>query len=479
MNLKELFVSMLRIGCIGFGGGSTLIPVLHKTYVEEKGVLSEEEFEEDVMLASITSGALTVKLAGEIGRRIAGWKGMLVSALAMALPGAVLTSVFLSVLANLSEGWMQQLEFLTLGVLAYITCMLTDYVYKTVTVADAQGNLWQSVLITIGVFGFTCGKNLYRLLEIPSAPFFSLSTLDIFLMAFFVVLFNGDKKRKVRVVLSLLLCVGYVLCAGERKVLSNEHIFMAIKLAMLFLALCGLLAQKKGLSFWSLEWKAMAVEIGVMLSAVFLFLIPAVFVSTEVWLYTGRGMLSTVISFGGGDAYLTVADGLFVQTGMITEDVFYGSVVPLVNILPGSVLCKVLSGIGYMIGFLQTGSMVAGCVMAAVGLACSFAASCGMVSVAGYLYKSFGELSMFQCLKQWIRPIVSGLMLNVILSLVYQSRQTGVVEGMGWACVFIMFIAYAINMILFYRKKRSSAILLISAIVVTMVLCNNGVYWLG
>lgn len=33
-----------------------------------------------------------------------------------------------------------------------------------------------------------------------------------------------------------------------------------------------------------------------------------------------RGLLSAVMSFGGGDAYLTVADGMFVDSGMVTKE---------------------------------------------------------------------------------------------------------------------------------------------------------------
>ena len=48
--------------------------------------------------------------------------------------------------------------------------------------------------------------------------------------------------------------------------------------------------------------------------------------------------------FGGGDAYLTIADGLFVQSGMVTDDYFYSQLIPVTNVLPGSILCKILAG---------------------------------------------------------------------------------------------------------------------------------------
>lgn len=42
-------------------------------------------------------------------------------------------------------------------------------------------------------------------------------------------------------------------------------------------------------------------------------IIPAVFVTKESIPFMGKGILSSWMSFGGGDAYLTVADGLFID----------------------------------------------------------------------------------------------------------------------------------------------------------------------
>ncbi|MEI3279984.1 MAG: hypothetical protein V8R46_04070 [Eubacterium ramulus] len=61
-------------------------------------------------------------------------------------------------------------------------------------------------------------------------------------------------------------------------------------------------------------------------------------------------MISAVISFGGGDAYLAVANGMFVNTGMIGYDDFYSKIASVANGLPGSILCKILAGVGYIFG---------------------------------------------------------------------------------------------------------------------------------
>ncbi|MBQ5370000.1 MAG: chromate transporter, partial [Bacteroidaceae bacterium] len=59
-----------------------------KTVAEKKARGAEiSEYEEDVVVASITPGALPVEIASGIGRRLFGWKGLLAGSIGMALPG--------------------------------------------------------------------------------------------------------------------------------------------------------------------------------------------------------------------------------------------------------------------------------------------------------------------------------------------------------------------------------------------------------
>lgn len=62
--MKELLATMFKIGCIGFGGGTALVPVIESEVVYEKKLIDKEEYTKDVIVANITPGALPVELAG-------------------------------------------------------------------------------------------------------------------------------------------------------------------------------------------------------------------------------------------------------------------------------------------------------------------------------------------------------------------------------------------------------------------------------
>lgn len=49
-----MLVSMNKIGLIGFGGGNALIPVIQQEVVEEKGFITGEEYEKDIVAAALT-----------------------------------------------------------------------------------------------------------------------------------------------------------------------------------------------------------------------------------------------------------------------------------------------------------------------------------------------------------------------------------------------------------------------------------------
>ncbi|MBR3458423.1 MAG: chromate transporter [Selenomonadaceae bacterium] len=186
----KLFRIMTKIGCIGFGGGNALIPVMQKELVEETKAVKPDDFDEDVVVASITPGALPVEIAGGVGSRIFGWRGMLLGSVGMALPGVFLTLVFLSCLSGLDKDIARQINFLTVGISAYIVCLLMDYVASTLRRAKTASGMAQMWLVIGIVFLLTCGKTLYRLMEISSPPMFGLATIHVFAVAFFLIFYD-------------------------------------------------------------------------------------------------------------------------------------------------------------------------------------------------------------------------------------------------------------------------------------------------
>ena len=56
----KLMASIFKIGVVGFGGGTALIPVIEREVVEDQKIVEKSEYDKDVIVASITPGALPV-----------------------------------------------------------------------------------------------------------------------------------------------------------------------------------------------------------------------------------------------------------------------------------------------------------------------------------------------------------------------------------------------------------------------------------
>ena len=59
--LKTLIFSMIKVGCMGFGGGNALIPVIEEEAVKDKKLVSCQEYDRTILAATLTPGALPVE----------------------------------------------------------------------------------------------------------------------------------------------------------------------------------------------------------------------------------------------------------------------------------------------------------------------------------------------------------------------------------------------------------------------------------
>lgn len=388
-DLVRFLFAMLKIGCIGFGGGSSLIPVMEREFVGEGKLDTKENFDKDILVASLTPGALPVELAASLGARNFGGIGMILGAVAMALPGAVATILLLTCLTPLRARIGLVMNVLTIFVSAYIIWQIVGYIRKVCRQSKEFSTVFyrRAVLVMIGVFLLSCEKNLYSLLGIERAPVFGFSTFRILLAAFIGIIvinvYRGLRKSK-RPSFSRLKDIGKINC--------RDVFIWIVFLVILFLPAF----------FFALFHGAAG---------------KAVNAPVDYLMFFGRGCLSALMSFGGGDAYLAVADGLFVETSMISPTVFYNDIVAVANILPGSILCKILTAVGYCYGAAVTESVIGGITFALGGFAASVAVSCMVFALIYHLYEQLSDFRSMQTISHYIGPIISGLLGTVALAL--------------------------------------------------------------
>lgn len=441
---KRYFFKMIQVGCIGFGGGSSLIPVLEKHFITDTQVESKQEFDRDIIVATITPGALPVELACSLGKRVAGNLGMVFSAICMALPGTLASIFFFSLFQTYQDKLFGFISVFSILSSAYIICLLMHYIANTVKTYQKQGKnkTIKTYIVIIGVFLLIAENNIYKLFEIDRTALFSISTFHVLVCAFFFIFYTRSKYTPKHIIIAFVLVTVYLLGHGKRNLIGNEYIMQADHILMLVLAVYGLIqSMRKRKVRLTIDKKQMFRSMAIWIVFLVFLCLPALLVHVGNIEFIAKGMLSSLMSFGGGDAYLTVADGLFVENGMIPEDIFYGQVVTVVNVLPGSILCKVLTMIGFYYGMANFNGQGYGLLLALTGFAVSVGMSCLFYQMIHYLYESICDVAVVQTISRWIRPIMAGLLCNVILSLVIHVKKAGKLLGLSpWICISVLLV---------------------------------------
>ncbi|TCP21648.1 chromate transporter [Scopulibacillus darangshiensis] len=146
----NLFLAFFRVGMLGFGGGPSSIPLVHKEVVRNYKWMSEEEFSDVLALANTLPGPIGTKLPGYIGWKIKGTLGMLVSVLSSIVPTIFLMVVLLTFLASFQDKpWVRGMTSAVMPVVGVMLATLTwQFVAKarkglgwTVSLGLAAGSL--------------------------------------------------------------------------------------------------------------------------------------------------------------------------------------------------------------------------------------------------------------------------------------------------------------------------------------------------
>ncbi|MDZ8275147.1 chromate transporter [Microbacterium aquimaris] len=407
------FGAMLKVGVIGFGGGSALIPVMEKELVGA-GRLDEDEFVKDTVIVNITPGALPPKLAALSGLQLNGSTAALAGALAVALPGTVATVALLALFSALGPGAVSVIEAASLGISAFILYLLAHYVVKVLAPA---GRL-RAVPVIIAVLAFVlsgAGKTVSLGHDLADAePGWAVPELS----ALGLVLASLGGIAVVTI---------WQMVRGSSHPDTGDAAAAPPGAGRRAMRAAGLVAA--------------LVVVGVGLALV---VVPG----AETAGFLGLILVSTVSSFGGGEAYVGVADGFFVASGIVESSVFYGQIVPVANALPGPILVKIAAGVAYTVG-AESGSTAAGVVLAVAALLITVGSCCAVALLLLAGYDRARDSIFVRNISAYILPVICGLLASTSVSLLHASA--GIAEGAGippvWAVVGSVALALTVPFI--------------------------------
>ncbi len=121
--LGGIFLSFLKIGLVGFGGGLAVMAQIRNLVVNKRRWFTDHEFAEAFALAQSLPGTNAGNAATYIGLRLRGWRGALVAMIGFILPSMVMMIVFAILYRHLRS--VQDTDRLFHGLNAAVVAVIT------------------------------------------------------------------------------------------------------------------------------------------------------------------------------------------------------------------------------------------------------------------------------------------------------------------------------------------------------------------
>lgn len=476
--LKDVFKSFTKIGVIGFGGGSALIPVIEKEVVKNNHFVDEDTYLNNTIVSNITPGALPVKLCALCGYEMAGIKGMIVGSIVTSLPGTVFTVALILLLNLLGEGFITNLSFASIGISSVIISLLVHYIKKVISDSKKQDFLKGALVITAITTFLTFGKETRELIALITGnhsdnhsesltAIFNISTIEILIFIFFLVFYVGGIKSTARCVVSVILGSLFFL------IHSSSNVFLTLTGIDLqpygayvnsFVLIFMIVAFTMDIKKMDLPKSDSKIDMKPWINVSLLYIvITATLCVISVLFVEGcgviltNGIISTATSFGGGEAYLTVADGMFVESGLVEKSEFYNQIVPIANSLPGSILIKMFTAIGYVFGAKI--SILHGLLLATTCFMVTTSTTCLVCILVSIIYTKYSDLYVFKTLKTWILPVICGLLISTIITMSVEMIKISVDNSISVIPTIILIAVMFFLIDIFHKKFHMSDVL--------------------
>lgn len=128
MEYWKLFLAFFRIGVLGYGGGPTMIPLVHAEAVKKYKWLSDDEFADVLAMGNALPGPIATKMASYIGYKVKGVLGSTLAICAMVIPVLAAMILLLGLIYRLKDSGI--VDGMTGGVQPVIGVMMAVLAYE-------------------------------------------------------------------------------------------------------------------------------------------------------------------------------------------------------------------------------------------------------------------------------------------------------------------------------------------------------------
>jgi chromate transporter len=148
--LYSLLISFGRVGLFALGGGNGMIKMISAEAVHTRKWFSIDEFSSLLGMTFLFPGLTACKLSGMIGYRVAGIGGLVVAALAINIPGIILTAVGFIFLLNYTN--VPLVKELLLAMQYAAMALIGAVLFDMLRPAAKRRKYWIGIVLTAAFF---------------------------------------------------------------------------------------------------------------------------------------------------------------------------------------------------------------------------------------------------------------------------------------------------------------------------------------
>ena len=230
----RLFFIFLKTGTISFGGYMMLIAMIKYEFVERTKILKNNKILDAITMASFLPGPMAINVASYVGFLLKGWKGAVVSFLAVLLPSFLIMLLFSHLYLNSKN--IPGFTSFFMGVMPVVSAVIFVVAYDIFK--DTKNKFFSFILV---VFSFLIAYSVKGYISII-LPLLICGVLNIFYnknkIKFGVSFGNSSKnfiKIKGIIVASLIITILYLFLNNapiDTKTFHLARIFSNISLTL-------------------------------------------------------------------------------------------------------------------------------------------------------------------------------------------------------------------------------------------------------
>jgi chromate transporter len=169
----DLLLTFLKLGCVIFGGGYAMIPVVDRELIRKRAWITMDEVMDYYTIAQITPGIIAVNLSTFIGYKRKGPLGGVLATVGVVLPGVTMIMVIAFFLTNFAD--IPAVQHAFTGIRVAVGALILDTVIKLVkgafndikailiyVIAFALSAVWSASPVLLVVAAGAAGLVIYR-----------------------------------------------------------------------------------------------------------------------------------------------------------------------------------------------------------------------------------------------------------------------------------------------------------------------------